>query len=156
MRKRAIGYKDYDIEDPLDQYLDPLTRAAKQVMDDFIRWEIRFILQQEINNPQKPGTLMNDYLLEGSFYVWFNNVLLKKLIRDVAKDAMATMIFGEIIEDIVDEQTGFMTTVAVEEGIEDQAEYENHQAFKFDSERIVFDKLFMESLMDTFITDYVI
>jgi len=78
MRKRALGHDRYREEDPLEQYMDPLSLAAKQVLDDFIRWEIRFILEEEITQPNKPGSLINEYMLEASFYPWFNNYLVRK------------------------------------------------------------------------------
>ena len=103
MRKRALGYDRNGEDDVLERYLDPLSLAAKQVLDDFIRWEIRFILDKELTEVNKPGTLISDYLLEGSFYPWFNNYLMRNEVREVAADALQDMMVGEIVEDMVEE-----------------------------------------------------
>jgi hypothetical protein len=58
MRKRALSI-DKDEEDVLNQYLDPLSLAAKQVLDDFIRWEVRFILEKEITAVDRPNSLIS-------------------------------------------------------------------------------------------------
>lgn len=155
MRKRAIGPARYEEEDVLDNYLDPLSLAAKSIMDDLIRWEIRFLLQDEMSNPNKPGSLLNEYIIEGSFYPWFNNTLVKDQVRAVARDALMDCMVGEILEDMVDEQAGAMGRLAVEEAVQEEAEKENEHSFKDDAQRVVWDKLIMERLMDSFITDYV-
>ncbi len=48
-----------------------------------------------------------------------------------------------------------MGTVAIEEAYNEERELENDHAFKDDAERLVWDKVFMERLMDTFLNDYV-
>ena len=41
-------------------------------------------------------------MLEGSFYPWFNNYLIRNQVREVAVDAIQDMNVGEILEDMVD------------------------------------------------------
>jgi len=62
-------------------------------------------------------------------------------VRAVARDALMDCMVGEILEDMVEEQAGFMGTVAIEEAYNDERELESEHAFKDDTERLVWDKL---------------
>ena len=54
-------------------------------MDGVLRKEIKGMLQEELSviHPEKE-TVMKDYLLEASFIPYFNNVLLKDILRETA------------------------------------------------------------------------
>ena len=65
------------------------------------------------------------------------------------------VMVGELLEDMVEEQAGFMGTVAIEEAYNAEHELESEHAFKDDAERAVWDKVLIERLMDTFINDFV-
>ena len=85
LRQRALK-GGAEPEDPLDgKWLDPLALAAKSVMDGVLRKEIKGMLQEELSvvHPEKE-TVMKDYLLEASFIPYFNNVLLKDILRETA------------------------------------------------------------------------
>lgn len=85
LRQRALkGGKDPN--DPLDgKYLDPLALAANSLMNDVLRKEIRGMLKNELGIVEdKQDTILKDYLLEASFIPYFNNVLLKDIIRETA------------------------------------------------------------------------
>ena len=47
------------------------------------------------------GTVGNDYLLEAFFIPFFNNTLLKPMVREAASDAIQDIYLGEVIEDMV-------------------------------------------------------
>lgn len=53
MRSRVLKGKPEDENEPLSNYLDPLNRAARQIMDDFIRSQLREILRSEVLNENK-------------------------------------------------------------------------------------------------------
>jgi hypothetical protein len=42
-------------------------------------------------------------MLEGSFYPWFNNYLIRNEVRAVARDALQDCMVGEILEDMVED-----------------------------------------------------
>ena len=60
---------------------------------------------------------MKDYLLEASFIPYFNNVLLKDMVRETAQETINDIIMGEIVEDMVEIETEELTYQAVEESL---------------------------------------
>jgi hypothetical protein len=90
--------------------LDPLALAAKSVMDGVLRKEIKGIVQNELSviAPENV-TVMKDYLLEASFIPYFNNVMLRNMVRETAQDTLETVIIGEILEDWVEVETQELT-----------------------------------------------
>jgi hypothetical protein len=53
--------------------------------------------------------VMKDYLLEASFIPYFNNVMLRNMVRETAQDTLETVIIGEILEDWVEVETQELT-----------------------------------------------
>ena len=71
-------------------------------MDDFIREELRKIIRGELFDSKNQKSLLNDYLYEASFITYFNhNEFLKSLVKEVAQDAIQTVIVGEVVENMV-------------------------------------------------------
>ena len=56
-RKRQLRITDADDtgDDVLERIMDPLSRAGKQVLDDYIRRVIRGILKEELNYQPNNG-----------------------------------------------------------------------------------------------------
>ena len=79
-------------------------------MDGVLRKEIKGIVQNELSviAPEK-DTVMKDYLLEASFIPYFNNVMLRNMVRETAQDTLETVIIGEILEDWVEVETHELT-----------------------------------------------
>lgn len=79
-------------------------------MDGVLRKEIKSIVQTELSviAPEK-DTVMKDYLLEASFIPYFNNVMLRNMVRETAQDTLETVIIGEILEDWVEVETHELT-----------------------------------------------
>ena len=87
--------------------MDPLSRAGKQVLDDYIRRVIRGMLKEELNyqpNNVKQSSVINDYMMQASFIPYFNNKMIKPLVRGVAMEAMEDVAIGEVVSDMLDKE----------------------------------------------------
>ena len=104
MRKRVLSGPESD--DPLERSVhrfNPVTLAARNILDNVVWEEVVKLVKSEIGHVDK-DTIMRDYLFEASFIPYFNNVMVKNVLRSVANEAVNDYVLGEIVEDIVESQ----------------------------------------------------
>jgi hypothetical protein len=86
MRKRALKGRPEDDEDAINNVMDPIGLAARQILDDLLRKQITEVVREEVIKPKhnetnslqtNQRTIMSDYIMEASFINYFTNVLLK-------------------------------------------------------------------------------
>ena len=58
-------------------------------------------MKEEVTDMKEKDTVGNDYLLEAFFIPFFNNILLKPLVREAVSDSIQDIYLGEVIEDMV-------------------------------------------------------
>lgn len=88
---------------------------------------------------EEKDTVLKDYLLEASFIPYFNNVLLKDVVRETAVDTINDILMGEVLEDWVDYTTEDMTYEIVEETIKEEMKKESADIFKPEAEKGFYD-----------------
>lgn len=111
-------------------------------MNDVLRKEIKGMLQNELNVvDDNKDTVMKDYLLEASFIPYFNNVLLKDVVRETAQETINDILMGEILEDWVEIETEELTYQVVEESLMQARKEESSNIFKHEAEQGFYDQL---------------
>ena len=93
MRNRVLnGKPDEDAGEPLSNShsLDPIYRAARSILDDFLRAQIKELIREELLTDKK-GSFLKGYMIEASFISYFNNKMLRPILRQIAFESMAEM-----------------------------------------------------------------
>lgn len=93
-----------DTNDPLEKAVrkfDPMGLAASNLLDGLIKREVTSLVKEEICKVDK-DTILNDYLFEARFIPYFNNVLLKNVVKEVAQETVIDVVLGEALEDIIE------------------------------------------------------
>lgn len=83
MRKRVLSGPES--ADPLENSVrrfDPITLVARDMLDSVVKEEVTKLVKSEIGHVDK-DTIMRDYLFEASFIPYFNNIMLKNVLRSV-------------------------------------------------------------------------
>ena len=102
MRRRVLSGPE--VIDPLENSVhrfNPVNLAARNMLDKIIKEETVKLVKSEIGHVDK-DTIMRDYLFEASFIPFFNNVMLKNVVRGVANETINDLLLGEAVEDIVE------------------------------------------------------
>lgn len=104
-------------------------------------------------NPNK-NTVMKDYLLEASFIPYFNNVLLKDILRETAQETIDSIIIGEVLEDWCDIETEELTYQVVEEALDETRKAESENIFKIEAERGFYDQMLFQTMFETLLEGF--
>ena len=130
MRKRVLTGPE--ISDPFESSVrrfDPVTLAARNMLDKIVKEETTKLVKHEITHVDK-DTVMKDYLMEASFIPYFNNVMLRNVMRHVANETINELLLGEAVEDIVESQADNMIYEVCVDTLKEERETESQMLFK--------------------------
>lgn len=154
MRKRVLSGPE--VTDPLENSVhrfNPVNLAARNMLDKIVREETVKLVKNEINHVDK-DSIMRDYLFEASFIPYFNNVMLKNVIRGVANDTVNDLLIGEAVEDIVESQADNMIYEICVDSLKEERETESRELFKKNAEKGFYDNLLFQMMMESLVENY--
>lgn len=130
MRQRVLTGPE--LSDPFESSLrrfDPVTLAARNMLDKIVREETTKLVKNEITHVDK-DTIIKDYMLEASFIPYFNNVMMKNMLRWLVNDTVNDLLLGEAVEDIVESQADNIIYEVCADTLEEERVTESKMLFK--------------------------
>jgi hypothetical protein len=154
MRNRVLKGKPEEENEILSNRLDPINMAARQLMDDYLRQQLKSMIRDEVLNLKNPNSLLKDYYYDAQFITYFKQVMLRPILRDVAKEAIESVKIGELIEQMVNEEADQLTHEVVHTSYFMEQQRESQLVFKAEAEKCLFDQIMFETMFDELMDGY--